>query len=181
MSGGPLLSAGLQGTAARTMLLCGILIMAIAYFSTWTTYGTWLPGDERGWFAAGKGIQLPDMIRRLTAALVMTDSAVTLDMPQRLLVEEVIGKHCEIRGWTLHAVQCRSNHVHVVVSANDRAIQVPREQFKSWSTRKLKENAGTDRRQWWSERGWDVYLDDERGVHDAVRYVAEGQDPPRLR
>jgi hypothetical protein len=23
----------------------------IAYFLTWTTYGTWLPGDERGWYA----------------------------------------------------------------------------------------------------------------------------------
>jgi hypothetical protein len=22
---------------------------ALAYFLTWTTYGTWLPGDERGW------------------------------------------------------------------------------------------------------------------------------------
>jgi hypothetical protein len=21
----------------------------LAYFLTWTTYGTWLPGDERGW------------------------------------------------------------------------------------------------------------------------------------
>ena len=23
----------------------------LAYFLTWTTYGTWLPGDERGWVA----------------------------------------------------------------------------------------------------------------------------------
>jgi hypothetical protein len=21
----------------------------LAYFLTWTTYGSWLPGDERGW------------------------------------------------------------------------------------------------------------------------------------
>ena len=26
----------------------------LAYFLTWTTYGTWLPGDERGWIEAGK-------------------------------------------------------------------------------------------------------------------------------
>ena len=153
--------------------------MAIAYFSTWTTYGTWLPGDERGWFAAGKGIQPADRMRRLTAALSMTESAITLDTPQRRLVEEVITKHCAIRGWSLHAVNCRSNHVHVVVSANDRAIEVPREQFKSWSTRKLKESAGAACRQWWSERGWDLYLDDERALHDAILYVTEGQDQPR--
>ena len=27
----------------------------IAYFITWTTYGTWLPGDERGWSRKGDG------------------------------------------------------------------------------------------------------------------------------
>jgi hypothetical protein len=26
----------------------GATSMAIAFFSTWTTYGTWLPGDQRG-------------------------------------------------------------------------------------------------------------------------------------
>ena len=25
----------------------------LAYFITWTTYGTWLPGDERGWNRKG--------------------------------------------------------------------------------------------------------------------------------
>jgi hypothetical protein len=25
----------------------------LAYFLTWTTYGTWLPGDERGWNRKG--------------------------------------------------------------------------------------------------------------------------------
>jgi hypothetical protein len=38
--------------------------MAIAYFSTWTTYGTWLPGDSRCWFERGKGFQTPDRCAR---------------------------------------------------------------------------------------------------------------------
>lgn len=25
----------------------------LAYFITWTTYGTWLPGDPRGWVKEG--------------------------------------------------------------------------------------------------------------------------------
>jgi hypothetical protein len=50
--------------------------MAIAYFSTWTTYGTWLPGDQRCWYQPGLGIQLPDQIRQYEAALRMTESAV---------------------------------------------------------------------------------------------------------
>ena len=43
--------------------------MAIAYFSTWTTYGTWLPGEPRNWYASGRGIQLPDRLREFEAAL----------------------------------------------------------------------------------------------------------------
>ena len=39
--------------------------MALAYFITWTTYGTWLPGDQRCWVLHGKGLQLPDLIREL--------------------------------------------------------------------------------------------------------------------
>jgi len=111
--------------------------MAIAFFSTWTTYGTWLPGDNRGWFTRGRGLQEPDLLRTFEAALRMTENAITLDDKQRGLIEETIADHCEIRKWTLHAVNCRTNHVHVVVTADERRIEVPREQFKAWGTRKL--------------------------------------------
>src|SRR5262249_15237660 len=136
--------------------------MAIAYFSTWTTYGTWLPGDERNWFKRGHGIQPPDRLRELEASLHMTEAAFTLNAAQRRLVEKTIADHCEIRQWLLHAVNCRSNHVHVVVTAVDRSIEVPREQFKSWCTRKLKELELTNPREhWWTQRGWDLFIDDE--------------------
>ncbi len=32
---------------------------ALAYFLTWTTYGTWLPGDERGWVQYSMGCSYP--------------------------------------------------------------------------------------------------------------------------
>jgi len=157
--------------------------MAIAYFSTWTTYGTWLPGDDRGWFQRGRGWREPDRMRAFEAALRMTEEAITLDPEQRRLVETVIAKHCAIRGWVLHAVNCRSNHVHVVVTAPDRAIEVPREQFKAWCTRALKELERTRptgqprsvREKWWTERGWDEYIDDEDGLADVSFYALEGQ------
>jgi hypothetical protein len=31
----------------------------LAYFITWTTYGTWLHGDARGWIMSGVGRQIP--------------------------------------------------------------------------------------------------------------------------
>ena len=35
----------------------------LAFFLTWPTYGTWLPGDERGWVKYGQGWPLPDPMR----------------------------------------------------------------------------------------------------------------------
>jgi hypothetical protein len=94
------------------------LPVALAYFLTWPTYGTWLPGDERGWVEYRHGWQLPDSIRKLEAEARMTEDACTLDTEERTLVEATIAEHCRIRGWELHAVNCRTNHLHVVVTAD---------------------------------------------------------------
>ena len=155
--------------------------MAIAIFSTWTTYGTWLPGDPRGWYQHGRGLQEPDAMRRLEALLRMAESAFTLDPEQRQVVEQTIADHCAMRKWDLHAVNCRSNHVHVVVTAPDRAIELPREQFKAWCTRRLKEYeralARAVRENWWTERGWDEYIDDVDALAAVIAYVRDGQGP----
>jgi REP element-mobilizing transposase RayT len=157
--------------------------MAIAYFSTWTTYGTWLPGDERGWFQRCDGIQPPDRLRELESSLHMTEDAVTLDPVQRRLVKKTIRDHCAIRNWTLHAVNCRTNHVHVADTAMDRGIEIPREQFKSWCTRKLKEDEranprpnSLERKNWWTQRGWDLFIDDEEHLAAVIEYILHGQD-----
>ena len=109
----------------------------LAVLLTWTTYGTWLPGDERGWVERGGGFQLPDPIRKREAEARMTEDACVLDLEQRLLVENTITDHCRIRGWQLHIVNCRTNHVHAVVTV-DRDPDEAREQFKAWCTRHLK-------------------------------------------
>ena len=157
---------------------------ALAYFLTWPTYGTWLPGDQRGWVKRGEGFQLPDSVRELDAQALMTEDACLLDDEQRRLVEGTIADHCRIRGWHLHVVNCRTNHVHVVVTA-DRDPDTVRDQFKAWCTRKLKalEQARTGpgnigasiRENWWAERGSGRYLGDEESLEAAIQYVGEGQ------
>jgi hypothetical protein len=110
----------------------------LACFLTWPTYGTWLPGDERGWIQYRRGLQLPDAVRRLEAEAKMTEDACRLDGEQRAVVERQIAETCNVRGWELHAVNCRSNHLHVVVTAA-QAPKTVRNQLKAWCTRRLKE------------------------------------------
>ena len=91
----------------------------IGYFLTWVTYGTWLPGDARGWVEYRHGWQFPDPPREIEAQARMTEDACRLSLEQRDAVERQIAETCRYRGWRLHAVHCRSNHVHLVVSAGD--------------------------------------------------------------
>ncbi len=154
----------------------------LAYFLTWTTYGSWLPGDERGWVAKPGQLQVPDATRQEAAQRRMTESALTLDPEQRRIVEDTIAKHCRIRGWYLHAVNCRTQHVHVVVTAPKRHPKVVMDQFKAWCTRHLKDlerarnvAAESIRQNWWTQGGSKRWLNNEKSLREAIQYVIEGQ------
>lgn len=155
----------------------------LAYHITWTTYGTWLPGDTRGWVRWGEwGVKPPDPQQQRTARMRMAESAVELIREQQALVEQTVRDHCRIRGWVLHAVNARTNHVHVVVSA-DRDSDEVMKQLKAWCSRKLSDAAslvGTvakkaGRRRWFTEGGDKERIDSEEYLANAIRYVLEGQ------
>lgn len=154
---------------------------ALAYFITWTTYGTWLPGDERGWVLRGRGFQIPNPIRQQKAREKMTETECVLDTKQRRVVEATVAKHCTRRKWELHAVKCRSNHVHVVVTA-PCAPETARDQLKAWCTRKLREFEAeirpdaAIREKWWTERGSCRSIYDKTSLEAVVLYVLVGQD-----
>jgi REP element-mobilizing transposase RayT len=157
----------------------------LAYFLTWTTYGTWLPGDERGWVAKPGEFRAPDARRQEAARRLMTEPALTLGAGQRRVVEDTIADHCRIRGWHLHAVSCRTRHVHVVVTAPRRDPEQVMDQLKAWCTRRLKERdrgrcpaGGAVRQNWWTQRGSKRWLNDDKSLGGATRYVLEGQGDP---
>jgi REP element-mobilizing transposase RayT len=148
----------------------------IGYLLTWVTYGTWLPGDPRGWVEYRHGWQLPNPIRELEAKARMTESACILTAGQRQIVETQIAETCAHRGWTLHAVNCRSNHVHAVDSANVNHPRKIRIDLKAWATRALKKNFDNTRENWWAERGSIRWLNSEGDLEGATVYVRDGQD-----
>jgi REP element-mobilizing transposase RayT len=157
----------------------------LAFFLTWTTYGTWLPGDERGWVDKPGHFREANGWLRTLAKMRMTEEAITMDGAQRQVVEETIRQHCSIRNWHLHAVSARSNHVHVVVTAAGRDPDDVINQFKAWCTRRLKEhqrsrgvNERDVRANWWTQRGSRRWLNDEASLSAAIDYVVEGQGAP---
>ncbi len=147
----------------------------LGFFLTWATYGTWLPGDSRGWIEYHQGWKLPDPILELEAAAIMSEDACRLNKQQRYAAEKKIAETCDYRGWQLHAVNCRSNHIHVVLSAQVVHPDKIRIDLKSWATRRLKESFDRVRDNWWAERGSTRYINSEDDLSAAIIYVLEGQ------
>ena len=113
----------------------------------------------------------------------MTEQPVRLDAPQRAIVHDAISRHCRVRAWFLHAVNCRSNHCHAVVTAADYDGEQVRDQLKSWSTRGLKDQQRAQRiaepalrENWWTRKGSVRYLFDEESLEAAIIYTLEAQN-----
>ncbi|MHC4879089.1 MAG: transposase [Planctomycetota bacterium] len=148
----------------------------IAFFITWTCYGTWLPGDERGWHKWGDGgTRPPNELFKRTAQAQMKEPEFLLSDDDRIVVEATIAKHCDVRGWTLHKVNARSNHVHVVVTAPGYAPETVRDQFKAWCTRKLTP-VHQGRERFWTEGASCRSTNHDDDLEAAIQYAGEIQD-----
>ncbi len=148
----------------------------LAYLLTWTTYGTWLPGDARGWVDRhrrhGEIVDPPDALRENRAKARMTEDAVILDVPVRHAADEAIRTVCQYKEWFVHALEVRSNHVHIVVSAGDVSPGEVMRALKAYATRAMNALCQTKpRRHWWTRDGSKRYLNTEQSLHAAIEYV----------
>lgn len=151
-----------------------------AYLITFHTYGTWLHGGARGSVDPShnrfQGELVPaDSNRYSSARSRMKQPALRLGGQQRPVVREAIEGVCAHRGWELLALNVRTTHVHAVVIAAQPPERVMND-FKAWSTRRLREAGVVDReRSIWARHGSTKYLWNQPSVDRAIRYVIEGQ------
>ncbi len=151
-----------------------------ALFLTWTTYGNWLPGDDRGWTDHRRSdapSQREERAERLAkwSAIRMNEREYTVSGRARLIVDRAIREHIEHKGWRLLALNVRTNHVHVVLQANRRGSLVMTE-LKAWSTRALRaaDSAGSDQRVW-TRHGSTRQIVGEEPLRRAIEYVTNEQ------
>ena len=173
----PPYGGGLMGV--RTMRMG-----AKAYFLTWTTYGTWLPGDSRGWVDRhrrhGEIVEPPDAIREESARKRMRAAPVTLSAPLRPGVAESIRHTAEHCRWCIHALDVRSNHVHVVISSPGADPGRVMGRLKAYASRRLNQVVPAEARpgRWWTRQGSKRRLFTDEALCSAVRYV-RNQDKRR--
>ena len=102
-------------------------------------------------------------------------ASIVLDEPRRIVVHQTIVAVAEHRDWTLHAINVRTNHVHVVIGAPETPERVMNA-LKSWSTRRMVE-AGVlpAKTRAWVRHGSTRYLWKPDQVQAACEYVCERQ------
>ena len=147
----------------------------LAFFITWPTYGTWLPGDQRGWIKLNSGWELPQPKLELECSSRMNEVACKLSKSETRIVERQAVETCDHRGWILHAVACLSNHAHFVVAATDTDPAKIRADLKAWCTRRLKENSKTERVNWWADRGSIRWVWNQNSLEKVIEYMNEAQ------
>src|SRR5438270_12088077 len=147
---------------------------------TWTTYGSWLPGDARGFVsnvsnADGASVRhnLPGTdydadhpgLRRFMEGQ-LRQPPIVLQVEQASLLLEQFQETARLRHWLLLAAAVMYNHAHVVVGVpGDPEPDTLLRDFKSYGSRALnrrwgKPPAGT----WWTESGSRRKLPDEGAV-----------------
>jgi REP element-mobilizing transposase RayT len=160
---------------------------------TWTTYGTWLPGDARGFVSAvgdgpgpevrhdvpGTPYDTDDARVRQRALGLLVGQPVWLTAEQARVVADQFQETARFRRWLLVACAVMANHVHLVVGvAADPDPAKLIHDFKSYATRALKAAGHMPRGgRWWTESGSRRKLPDERAVCAAVEYVRRQQKP----
>ena len=163
---------------------------------TWTTYGTWLPGDERGFVGQVKredsrrkrrnrpGEEFDRSMPGLHQASqqFLKGAPIWFSMLHAETVLNQILKTAEYRCWLGLAIAVMNNHVHVVVQVSgDPEPENLLRDFKSYASRELSKSFGRPKSgTWWTESGSKRKLATPEAVIGGVRYVKNQEKPLAL-
>jgi REP element-mobilizing transposase RayT len=154
----------------------------IAYLLTFRTYGTWLHGDARTSVRRNGNNRYggPRVTPSVPLVEVMQDGSshapVVLDERQRKYVGAAFIEVCEFRKYELRAMNVRTNHAHLVVSAAVKPEKIVND-LKVYATRRLRaEQLLTVDERVWSRGASTRYLWKPRHVEAAVDYVKYCQE-----
>lgn len=160
------------------------------YLLTWTTYGTWLPGDARGFVgpvpdgAGGTVVRntpgtpddhdMPDLERRARERLAGDPAWLA---PSDARVREASFRETADRYHVrILAGAILGNRVHPVARRADRVGAEAHRLFKGASSRRLRiERGACPSARWWTRQGSRRPLTTDRSVAGAIAYVLREQ------
>ena len=152
----------------------------IAHFFTFTTYGTWLHGDERGSInRKGKTHETRYLAPFPTLAALrksqMAQEPLVLDAAMRGCVQRAIEAYCEFRRLTLLEINVRTNHVHAAIAGQEPPVKTLNG-LKAYATRTLRDEGLVARnRRVWTSGGSKRKCFTEDDMASVRRYIRDAQ------
>jgi hypothetical protein len=150
-------------------------------------YGTWLPGDERGYVSntltprsgfrrkqnrPGTPYAVDDPHTRERAQALQKWPTVWLNPTQAVVVATSLLRVATEHGWMILRAAVMSNHVHVVVIGCPIKGEAVRRILKGNTQADLSDSVGESRR-WWTAGGSDRRRCGERSIRATIQYVAD--------
>jgi len=155
---------------------------------TWTTYGSWMPGDERGSTSVTHSIEgarefhnrvgtfpaAPNDAIQHYADSVRKHPVVILDRTMARLIDELFRETAAFRGWNIRILAIMATHIHVVVQVNGdpRPAQLLKD-LKSYASRRLNRHFPDRIGRWWTDSGSARFLHEEANILRAIAYVRD--------
>ncbi len=118
----------------------------LGYMLTWTTYGTWLQGNKRGYVKKGKTLPGDDKLLEANKN-AQSGRTIRLTPQQKKIVHDAITKQANEIGQKVLALSVCSNHVHLVAEYIPKPVSRVVAYYKKAGRLALKEH-GFDGRLW---------------------------------
>ena len=155
----------------------------IGYLITFTTYGSWLHGSNKGsvddehccW---GRPFAEVNTGRQVFESQQMKNPVFLMDQSMRELALSTVIEICRKRNWELYAMHARSNHIHIVINSQEEAKKMMGD-IKAWLSRRLRGSfSDLGKRKLWTHHGSTKYLWNENALLKAIKYTIQGQGEP---
>jgi REP element-mobilizing transposase RayT len=138
------------------------------YMLTWTTYGSWLQGDERGYVKDGRVLGGDKELVTLCEKF-QKEHTVKLRHNEKDIVCRAILDEAQRIGRTAEAVAVCTNHIHLVLRYSPEPIGRTVSRFKNVAAAALRRNGRTGRV--WT-RGFDKrFCFDQQELIRRIEYV----------
>jgi len=112
----------------------------IGYMITWTTYGSWLQGEKRGYVKNGKTLAQNDKLKSANQRQQKYPK-VKLNSEQKQIVENTIIEEAQRINHKIFAIAVCSNHVHIVALVSEESIEQAVHRYKYSATSALRKFA----------------------------------------
>ena len=147
--------------------------MVIAYMLTWTTYGTWLQGDQRGWVKDGEVLRPNEKLESANRRQMKFGQTFLTNSQKTAAVQAIINEANELRQ-KLFALSVCNNHVHLVVQNIEMPVGQVVSHYKHAARLAIQE-LGFNGKLW--TQGFDKrYCMDEKELSVKIAYVHKHKD-----